>query len=153
MLSIKLVHLIESNWEEITDRLLTAVKKHPELRHLAALPDLELRDWCREILQNLGYLLSATREEEIRQRFEALGKTRFEEDIPLHELVLRVHVLKGTLIRFIHEQGFPRDAMQLHAEEELEERMGQLFDACVYYLVRGYEKALRLQHRLGSRQA
>lgn len=153
MLSTKLVQLIESNWEEIADRVVRAVKKHPDLANLASRPDLELREWCREMLQNLGFLLSATKDEELQRRFEVLGKVRFEENIPLHEAVLRVHLLKDKVIGFIHEQGFPMSAMQLYAEEELEHRLSRLFDACVYYLVRGYENAIRFEHRLASRPA
>ena len=150
MLSTRMVELIESNWEEIADRVVRAVKKHPDLANLAALPDLELREWCREMLQNLGYLLSATQDAEVLRRFQILGKTRFEENIPLHEAVLRIHLLKDKVVGFIHEQGFPMSAMQLYAEEELEHRLGRLFDAGVYHVVRGYEAALRLEQRIAS---
>jgi hypothetical protein len=34
-------------------------------------------------------------------------------------------------------------ALQLYAQEEFEQRMGSFFDACVYHIVRGYEKAMR----------
>jgi len=153
MLSTKMVELIESNWEEITDRLIRAVKTHPELPNLAARPDLELREWCRDLLHNLGYLLSATKDAEVQRRFQVLGKTRFEENVPLHEAVLRMHLLKDKVIGFIHEQGFPMSAMQLYAEEELEHRLSRLFDAGVYHVVRGYESALRFEQRLTSRSA
>jgi hypothetical protein len=153
MLSTKMVELIESNWEEIADRVVRTVKNHPDLANLAALPELELRDWCREMLQNLGYLLSATQDSEVQRRFEVLGKTRFEENIPLHEAVLRIHVLKDKVIGFVHEQGFPMSAMQLYAEEELEHRLSRLFDAAVYHIVRGYESALRIEQRLSTRHA
>jgi hypothetical protein len=148
MLSTKMVELIESNWEEIAERVIRAVKNHPDLANLAARPDLELREWCRELLQHLDYLLSATRDEEVQHRFEVLGKTRFEENIPLHEAVLRIQLLKEKVRGFIHEQGFPMSAMELYAEDELEHRLNRLFDAGVYHVVRGYEKALRMEQRL-----
>jgi hypothetical protein len=148
MLSTKLVKLIESNWEEIATRLTVAVRKHPDMEHLASLPDLDMRIWCQEILENLGYLLSIRREEEVRRRFEILGKMRFEEKIPLHEAVLRVHLLKDKVIGFIHEQGFPMSAAQLYAEEELEHRINIFLDACVYHIVRGYEASVHLERRL-----
>ncbi len=148
MLSTRLVKLIESNWEEIATRLIVAVRKHPDLENLASLSDLELRGWCQEILENLGYLLSVRREDEVRQRFEVLGRMRFEEKIPLHEAVLRIHLLKDKIIGFIHEQGFPMSAAQLYAEEELEHRINLFLDACVYHVVRGYEDSARLERRL-----
>jgi hypothetical protein len=118
--------------------------------NLAKRPDLEIREWCQAILQNLGSLLSSRKNEEVIHRFQVLGRTRHEEGIPLHEAVLRLQLLKDKIICFIHEQGFAQTAMQLYAEEELELRMGRFFDASVYHIVRGYEEALRIADRLAS---
>jgi hypothetical protein len=150
MLSTRLVQLIEANWEEIATRLVKAIQRHPDMANLASRPEAEIRDWCREILANLGYLLTATKHQEVQRRFEILGRMRFEENIPLHEAVLRFHLLKDKIIGFLHEQGFAMTAVELYAEEELEQRMGRFFDACVYHVVRGYECALRVAHRLAS---
>ena len=56
MLSIRLVQLIETHWEEIAARLINEVKKHPETQNLAHRPDAELRAWCRDIMENLEAL-------------------------------------------------------------------------------------------------
>jgi hypothetical protein len=141
MLSAKLVQLIENNWEEITTRLIRSVRAHPGMLHLSKRPDLELREWCRDILANLGVLLTASKDEDVNRRFEEMGRHRFEEDIPLHEAVLRFHLLNDGIVRFIHEQGFPMTALQLYAEEELEQRVGRFFDSAVYSVVCGYERA------------
>jgi hypothetical protein len=147
MLSKSLVELIESNWELIADRLIAAVRKHPEMPRLSKCSDVELRQWCREILSNLGQLLAYSTEEEVKRRFHLSGRLRYEESVPLHEAVLRLHMLKEKIIGFVHEQGFPMTAMHLYVEEDLELRMGRFFDACVYQLVRGYEDAMRVAAR------
>lgn len=149
MISTKLVQVIEGHWEEIAARLIREVRKHPEMPNLSRQTDAEFREWCRTILENLGYLLSAPKDEEMG-RFQVLGRTRFEENVPLHEAVLRLHILKDKIIGFVHEQGFPMSAMHLYAEEELELRIGRFFDACVYHVVRGYEGALACASRLAS---
>ncbi|HWC97682.1 MAG TPA: hypothetical protein VG456_13050 [Candidatus Sulfopaludibacter sp.] len=120
------------------------------MKSLAERPDADLREWCQEILQNLGEMLSVTKRDDVRRRFQVLGKTRFEENIPLHEAVLRFHLLKNKIVEYIHEQGFPMNAMQLYAEEELGQRIGYFFDASVYQVVRGYEHALRRASRMAS---
>jgi hypothetical protein len=150
MLSTKLVQLIEAHWDTIGQRLITAVRNHPDMQELAKRPQIEIREWCRDILENLGDLLTAKDHEEQQQRYRVLGKTRFEENIPLHEAVLRFHILKELVIEFIHEQGFGVNAVQLYAEEELELRLGRFIDAGVYYVVCGYENALRRAARLAS---
>ena len=150
MLSIKLIQLIESNWQEIANRLIRQVKKHPDMQALASRPEGEIREWCREILGNLSHLLAIRTEEEFRRRFEQAGRARFEQNIPLHEAVLRFQMLHDLTLSFIHEHGLPMTAVQLYAEEELEHRMCRFFHASVYHLVRGYETALRLDSRLAS---
>lgn len=150
MISTKLVQIIETHSEEITQRLVQAVRKHSDMQHLARRPEIELREWCQAILVNLGDLLSSKDLDEQRRRYRGLGQTRFEENIPLHEAVLRFHLLKDLIIEFIHEQGFPMNAMQLYAGEELELRLMRFFDAGVYNLVCGYENALRRAARIAS---
>jgi hypothetical protein len=147
MLSSRLVQLIEANWEEIAKRLIVSVRQHPEMPNLASKPEAELREWCRNNLADLDYLLAMSKEQEVKKRFEVLGRMRFEENVPLHEAVLRFHMLKGKIVGFIHEQGFPMSAMHLYAEEELELRIDRFFDDCVYHLVRGYERAMRIAQR------
>ena len=150
MLSGKLVRLIETNWREIAARLCREVTRHPDMQTLAKQPEADVREWCQEILENLGYWLTATKDEEVYRRFQVLGKLRFEENIPLHEAVLRFHILKEKILGFLHEQGFAMNTLQLYAQEELEQRMGSFFDACVYHIVRGYEQAMRVAVRRAS---
>lgn len=148
MLSTKLVQLIQDHWQEIASRLIQAVRKHPDTPNLAQRTDGELRDWCRELLANLEYLLSTSKDQDVKRRFQLLGRNRFEENIPLHEAVLRVQLLRDKIIGFIHEQGFPMTALHLYAEEELEQRMTRYFDALIYHLVRWYEDAQHLAARV-----
>ncbi|MBZ5726547.1 MAG: hypothetical protein LAP87_16295 [Acidobacteriia bacterium] len=150
MISTKLVQVIEDHWEEMAARLMREVRKHPEMPNLSQQSDAEFREWCRSVLKDLAYSLSAPKGEEIERRFQVLGGMRFEENIPLHEAVLRLHILKDKIIGFVHEQGFPMTAMNLYAEEELELRIGRFFDACVYHVVRGYEGALSRAQRMAS---
>jgi len=148
MLSAKLVRLIETNWSEIANRLWKEVRKHPDMPNLAEKTEAEMREWCRGILEDLDYMLSASKQQEVKRRFEVLGRMRFEERIPLHEAVLRFQILKDKIIGFVHDQGFPMSAMHLYAEEELELRIGRFFDGCIYHLVRGYEAARRVAVRV-----
>jgi hypothetical protein len=150
LLSTKLVQLIEEHWEEIAARLIREVHRNNDMMKLAARPDAEIREWCQSIVEHLGQLLVLKKDEEIRLRFEKFGRSRFEENIPLHEAVLRLHMLHDKIVSFVHEQGFPMTALQLYAEEELEQRMTRFFHACVYYVVRGYEAAMLLEQRVAS---
>jgi hypothetical protein len=150
MLSGKLVQLIEEHWEEIARRVIQKIRRHADLPALAARPESELQEWCQDILVNLGDWLIGTNAEELKRRYEVLGRTRYEESIPLHEAVLRFQILKDTMIEFVHGQGFAMTSVELYAEEELEFRVNRFFDALIYHVVRGYEQAMRLAARVAS---
>ena len=143
MLSGKLIRVIEAHQQEITDRLLRDIHHHPDLVHLRQLPEAELRERSQGLLEHLGYWLAEGNEEELARRYEALGKTRFDEGVPLHESVHALFLIKEKMIDFIGEQGFNPDPLELYAEEELGRRVGRFFDLLVLRMVRGYENAWR----------
>jgi hypothetical protein len=133
--------MIESHWEEIAARVIREIRRNPEMPVLAGRLDVELREWCQEIVENLGYLLSASKDGERRRRFQVLGGLRFEENIPLHEAVARWQILKDKITGFAHEQGLSMTVPQLYAEEELDRRVNRFFDLIIYDVVCGYETA------------
>jgi hypothetical protein len=150
MLSGRLVQKIEEHWEEIADGVITRIRRHPDLPTLAQQSVPELKKWCRDILENLGYWLSAVKGEERKRGYEILGRVRYEESIPVHEAVLRLQLLKDSIIDFVHAQGFTLTSMELYAEEELEHRVCRFFDVMIYHIVRGYETAIRVAIRAAS---
>ena len=143
MLSGKLIRVIEAHQQEITDRLLRDIHRYPELSHLRQLPETELRERSQNLLEHLGFWLAQGNEEELARKYEALGKARFDEGVPLHESVHALFLIKEKMIDFIGEQGFDPDALELYAEEELIRRVGRFFDLLVSRMVRGYENAWR----------
>lgn len=143
MLSAKLIHLIEAHEDKIGARIIRDIRRDPALAHLASLPEAELRERGREILENLGHWLAASHEEQIEREYEGIGKTRFQESVPLHESIQGLCLIKYGMIDFIHEQGIDRDCIALYAEEELERRVARFFDMLVVHLARGYETEWR----------
>jgi hypothetical protein len=148
MLSGKLIHMIETHEEAITNRLLREVRRQPGLAHLAELPEGELREQGREIVKNLGYWLAAgNNQEKLEREYENVGKIRFQESVPLHEAIYGLCLVKYAMLDFINEQGLDRDSMELYAEEELERRVAKFFDFLVIHMARGYEVEWRHEMR------
>lgn len=143
MLSGKLISQIEAHQEQIATSVISEIRRHSGMTHFQKLPDAELRERGQSILENLGHWLSAEYAAEIGQRYEKLGKARFEEGIPLHESVQALIIIKEKMLDFIHEQVLPKTSMDLYAEEELERRVGRFFDALTVHMVHGYETAWR----------
>jgi hypothetical protein len=143
MLSARLVRIIENNADEISNRLIETIRRHPDLPVLASKSDTELHEWSSQILENLGYLLSARDDAEIARRYQTKGRARFEEAVPLHEAVLRFHLLKEKTMAFVREQGLPTNSVQLHAEQEFDRWLCRCLDALTYQVVCGYENAMK----------
>src|SRR6516225_10322023 len=101
MVTTELTRLIERDWEQVAARLIRAVRRNPNLEHLSKRSDLDLREWCRDILEHLGNLISDRQRDAVRRRFEDLGRIKCEEHIPLHEAVLRLQILKNQIVNFV----------------------------------------------------
>jgi hypothetical protein len=142
LLSERLVRLIQNHSEGLAAALVEKVRVHPDLSTLAKCSPVLLGDWCAH---QIGYLNSSLLAEGKlnEETYNSLGRLRFEESIPLHEAVLRLFLLKDTIVEFVHDQGFPLTALDLYAQEEIEQRVSRFFDAAVYHVVCGYEQAMR----------
>jgi len=145
MLSGRLINLIENHQEQITASVIREMRRHRDLAHYYKLPDAELRERAQWIVEQLGYWLSGGHDTEIQLRYELLGKKRFEEDIPLHEAVRALAIIKDKTLAFAREQWMAKTAMDLYAEEELDRRVVRFFDTLTVHLVKGYENAWRVE--------
>jgi hypothetical protein len=143
MLSGRLVHLIETHFDQILDRIKDQIRREPELPHINSLVAGEARDWGEELLENLGHWLSRGNQEELAQRYEGHGKTRYEQGVPLHESVHAMCIIRENMVAFVEEHLTSTSSVELYAAEELERRLGRFFDLLLVHHVRGYERALR----------
>jgi hypothetical protein len=143
MISGRLVHLIETNGDQIVERLVDQIRQDPHLNHMRSLLDRELREWGQDLLQHLGHWLAAGNEADLALRYERLGKQCFEQEIPLHEMVRGLCLLREKMLDFSEEHILNNSPVELYAEEELERRLGRFFDNLTIHLVKGYERMLR----------
>ncbi len=142
MFSSRLIQLIEGHADQITSNIIRQIRSDPKLRELGELPESDLQDKARGILKNLGQWLSS-KDDEIASHFELLGRMRFEESVPLHEILRALQIIKERMIGFARDQGIVDTAVDIYAEEELEYSVDRLFDHLIYHFVRGYEAAMR----------
>jgi hypothetical protein len=141
MISGNLVHLIETHGEEILDRVILRIRHDPEMPQLRAFLDSQLREYGQELLQNLGHWLETPNESDLARRYERLGRARFQEDVPLHESVRALCLMREKLLDFVEENMVSKNAVELYAEEEFDRRLGRFFDLLTIHLVHGYERA------------
>ena len=141
MISGKLVHLIETHADQIVNRVVYQIRREEDMLHIRALLDSELREWNLELLERLTSWLSPVNREDLGRRYERLGKMRFEQDIPLHESVRGLCLMREKTLDFVEEHIASNSSVELYAEEELDRRVGRFFDSLIVNLVQGYESA------------
>ena len=125
MISGRLVHLIETHGDRIIDRVISQIRAEPEMAHMRALLDSELREYGQDLLRNLGHWLTAPNDEDLARRYDRLGRLRFEEDVPLHESVRALCLIREKILDFVEEHMASKDVVELYAEEELDRRLGR----------------------------
>jgi hypothetical protein len=142
MLSAKLVRFIENHWEPIAIRAIQQIRSSPEVSLLSGLSEAELRARARELAANLGHWLSVGSAREMAARYEELGRHRFAQGIPLSQVVRGLQIVRVEMTGYVRDQGIGATAVDLYAEEELENRLALFFDDVIYHSVRGYESAV-----------
>jgi hypothetical protein len=145
MLADRLIQLAEEHWQGIAVDATRRIRAERDLRHMAKLSDGELRDWARENLRSFEEW-SGNGDKDLACRYEALGRRRFEQAIPLHEVIRALHILKLATIDFVRCEGFGRTAVEVYSEEELEHRVMLFFDWLLYHLACGYDAAAGFAH-------
>lgn len=143
MISGQFVHLIETHWQDIISRVINQIRREPAMPHFGALADAELRERGEDILEHLGHWLASGTHEDLQLRYERLGRLRFEQEIPLHESVHALCIIREKTLEYVEEHIASNSSAELYAEEQLERRLGRFFDLLTIHLVRGYERALR----------
>jgi hypothetical protein len=141
MLSSKLIRLVSVHREEITARVIRRVRRESRLLELGKLPEEELREGALDIFEHLDGWLTAKRVE-LARFYEELGHQRCGQDVPLHEAVHAMQIIKETMIQFVQDQRTTGNTLEIYAEEELEHTSDRVFDLMIFHLVRGYENAM-----------
>lgn len=143
MVSAKLVIQIETHWEAIHSRFIRLLHSSNLLTVIQQLPESELQEVCRRILRNLGHWLVSSSEVDIAQLYEQIGRQRHAQNIPLHQAVRAVQLLRQATTDYIRDEGVFESSVDLYAEEELEHELARFFDLLAFYLIRGFEASMQ----------
>ncbi|MBM3814436.1 MAG: hypothetical protein FJW20_22660 [Acidimicrobiia bacterium] len=143
MLSTKLIQMIEDHSDSLAKSVVRQLRTDSHLPKLGTLPEGELRERCLDILKRLGHWLAESDEKEIARHFSEVARRRARQQVPLHEVIYGLQLLKRRILHYARDQGIDLTTLQLYAEEELEHHVGIFFDSVIYQIARAYEQALR----------
>ena len=150
MISAKLIELIEIHASRLTKDVTQDLATNPRTPGFRAVSRQDLEQRIVQIFEHLGNWIGDARSAKIEIEFSEWGSRRFDQGIPISEVVYAIIVLKQHLRRYIGDNGlvdaaFPRIdgdyvlPMHLHSLQDLNTRVGEFFDEALYHLARGYE--------------
>lgn len=157
MLGATLIELIELHSTQLADDVARDLRTNPSTPGFHHVPVEDLTRRFFDILHHLGDWIGEPKSERVRQEFTEWGARRFDQKIPLSEIIYAIIVFKRHLRRYIRDNGLvdvvvPRVEsdyflpMHMHSLQELNTTIGQFFDEALYYTAQAYEaKADRAQ--------
>jgi hypothetical protein len=149
MIALRLVRLIESHSEQLSDGLIHKLLKSERTADLRKVPASELHARCHEIYRNLSEWLVSKTEADIERVYGQLGARRASQGVSLSALSWAIMMTKEHLWSFLEREGLLEKPMEILGELELLRLLDQFFDRAVYYATRGYESYISQQFGLG----
>ena len=141
MISTKLVAMIEDHADQLTRGLVGDLQRHPRTGAYHRFASAELHKRAYDVYRNLGKWVTRGSESEIESSYAELGSRRFQEGIPLSQVICALILTKDHLVSYVRTSGLSDSAIDLYQELELLRVVAQFFDQAVYHTVQGYEQA------------
>jgi hypothetical protein len=143
MIAKNLVQRLEANWEQIAAQVIRERDQDPDLLQYKTLSDQEIRERARDLSSKLSNWLMDCDESRFVAHFEALGRRRCEEGMPLHEVIQKLNIIKRAIRRYVTEQNYTLTPLEIYQELEVLRAMAGFFDFVIFRVAKGYEEALR----------
>jgi hypothetical protein len=140
MLSDLLIRIIESHAEELTLGAVKKLQSSPRTRCYHGLRQDELYRRVYEVYHDLGGWLGEKTDHAVRTWYSELGEKRFQEGIPLGEVLWSLVLIKYHLRDYVSTSGLADSAIELYRQQELDRLIGQFFDRAVCYTADAYQR-------------
>lgn len=138
-LSDRLIRIIESNAEELTQGTVKKLQTSPRTKSYHKLAHSELYIRGYEVYHDLGRWLWEKSNQAVQAWYNDLGEKRCEEGIPLAEVLWALVLTKDHLFEYLGTCGLVDSAMELYQQQEFDRSIGHFFDRAVCYTAEGYE--------------
>ncbi len=107
MIYSRLIKLIEDNANELTDRVYRDILTQEETKSYRTLPENVVRDRIFDVYSRLdSWLVKEKHTGEVQRSYTDLGRKRFKEGIPLHEVIMALMLIKRHLWLYVRESFF-----------------------------------------------
>jgi len=146
MIALRLVRLIESHSEQLTESLIHKLERSGRAADLHKVPEDEIRERSREVYRDLsGWLLSKT-VDEIERVYTPLGRRRAEQGVNLSAVCWGLMMTEENLWEFLEMQGMRERPLEILGSFELLRLLDLFFDQAIYFATLGYESYWQARH-------
>lgn len=135
-----LMKQIETHAEQLTERVIQAIRTSPRTKSLGRVSEEEMKRRFFELFRNFGHWLSEKGEAEIEAIYGEIGSRRCREGTPLNELLYALVLVKQHVWDYIEKNVVPASEGNLYQEELVIGMLSKFFDRALYHTVRGYEE-------------
>lgn len=142
MIGGRLLRKIEMNWARIAIAVTVARNHDPDLPHYRNLSDEEIHERLLDLTKNFIEWTNTKDDSRLAAHFESLGRRRYAEQIPLHEVIQKLTMIKRAIRTYASEQNYFLTATEIYNELELIRTMESYFEFVVVRVAKGYEEAM-----------
>ena len=139
----QIIEIMETGTRQYFNGLIQEVRSNLGTTHYRRLSNEELARRMAAVYRNLANWLTTREAAAVRSAGEDLGKRRFEEGIPLGQVVLSLILEEKYLRKYFADQGVP-------LEEEWSQMVSEYFQKMTYHTGQGYEVALAQSNRFAQ---
>jgi hypothetical protein len=140
MLTARLVKMIEKHADQLTKKVVRELETNPRTPSYHTLNPKDNYERVFNVVSHLGDWLDSNSETATEYAYRALGQKRFQEGVPIAELVSALMLTKQTLRNYIKTEGWVDSAVHLYQQIELYDMISHFFDRAIYFAVLGYER-------------
>ena len=142
MLAYRLVRLIETHSQALSNCLLARVQMSEATPDYRNVPQEELKERVHEIYRHLGDWLTNRDEFDLEQRYLRIGARRARQNVPLSQVVWAIVLTKDNLWEFLKKESVLERPVEVLGELEMLQMLNRFFDRAIYYAAVGYERAV-----------
>ncbi len=140
MLATRLVHLIESHADLLSQSLIKRLENDPRCADLHKVSPHEMKARTYEVYRNLGDWLLGKTAHEIEQVYLQLGERRAKQGVAFSHFLYALLATKEHLWKFLEEEGMVAKPVELFGEMELFRMVDEFYDRALYHTAVGYER-------------
>ena len=143
---VRLIEMIENNAATMAEELKEKLLSDPNIPSYHTLADQAIYQNIFEVYSRLGHwLLGDPEKGEVKTHYSSIGRQRFEEGFPLHEIIQALVTTKRHIWDTVLDKGIMSTTKELDSAVDFITFLNRFFDMAIYYTTLGYYRELLLQ--------